>query len=262
MVKPYLKERLASNRLLAGTHILLTDSVSSDALGRIGFDFVILDADSTENSYTSLRNHLTALNLGGTPALARVSITTECHVGRVLELGPDGIIFPGINSAAEAERAVSLCLYQPEGCRRLSPLRAAGYGLGNSADFAERDSQMMCRFIQLDSAEALRNIDKIVKVKNIDGFFFAPGSLCGEDGTLPDLFGPSTRVLIEQAATLLKKAKKPFGVSLFKPGSQPLEYWVDLGASMAASGADINYITGGASQNLRKIKDLTPAKNR
>ncbi len=256
MVTPYFKERLDTGKKLAGTHILLSDSVSSDAVGRVGFDFVLIDADCTENSYTSLRNHLTALNAGGTPALVRVSISTESHVSRVLELGPDGIIFPSINTAAEAARAVSLCLYPPKGHRRLSPLRAAGYGLGDAYAFAERDSRMMSILVQLDTAESLRNLADIVKVKSIDGFFFAPGDLCGNDGTPEGLFGPDTRELIASAVKTLKKAKKPFGVSLYRTGSEILKFWADLGVCMVASGADISYIMKGACENLSEIRNL------
>jgi 2-keto-3-deoxy-L-rhamnonate aldolase RhmA len=222
----------------------------------VGFDFVLIDADCTENSYTSLRNHLTALNAGGTPALVRVSINTDGHVSRVLELGPDGIIFPGINTAAEAARAISLCLYPPEGQRRLSPMRAAGYGLGDAYAYAERDSRMMCRMIQLDTADALRNLPEIVKIKNIDGFFFAPGDLCEPDGTPQGLFGPDTRELLATAVKILKKAKKPFGVSLYMTGSDVLKFWLSLGVSLTASGADISYIMKGACENLKEIKGL------
>lgn len=55
MIKPYLKTKLSGP--LCGTHISMTDSIVSEVLGMIGFDFVWIDTEYFENSYTSLRNH-------------------------------------------------------------------------------------------------------------------------------------------------------------------------------------------------------------
>ena len=102
----YLKDRLHQN--LVGTHISMTDSIVSEMEGRLGYDFIWIDTEHSEISYTNLRNHITAVNAGGTPAIVRVSMNDYNHVKRVMEMGPDGIIFPMINTAEQAQAAAAI----------------------------------------------------------------------------------------------------------------------------------------------------------
>ena len=90
----------------------------------------------------------------------------------------------------------------------------------------------------------------------IDGFFFSPGELLRHDGTPDGLYGPDTAVLLREAAALLRESGKPFGVSVLTSGSDVLKFWVDMGVSIIASGTDFGYILGGASENLKVIRQL------
>ncbi len=258
MIRPYLKDKLGRG-CVVGTHIEMSDPVCSEVLGRVGYDFVLIDADDRESSYTALRNHMTILNAEGTPTVVRVADSLQSHVSRVLELGPDGVIFPAISTAEEAEHVVSLCLYPPDGRRRFSPLRAVGYRLEDAMSCVRQDGAAMCRFVQLDSAEALRNLPDIVENPMIDGFFFAPGELCRQDGTPDGLYGADTVPLLREAAGLIASTGRPFGVSVLRTGTGVLSFWLELGATLIASGADFAYILGGAAEDLRNIRRFTAA---
>lgn len=255
MIKPYLKDKLGRGRVI-GTHIEMSDTICSEVLGRVGYDFVLIDADDRESSYTSLRNHMSVLNAEGTPTVVRVADSLQAHVSRVLELGPDGVIFPAVTTAAEAENVISQCLYPPDGRRRYSPLRAVGYRLEDAMTEVRRDSMAMCRFVQLDSAAALRNLPDMVANPMIDGFFFAPGELCRADGRPDGLYGADTESLLREAAGLIAASGRPFGVSVLRPGSGVLSFWLSLGATLIASGADFAYILGGAAENLKALREM------
>lgn len=255
VIKPYLREKLGHRRVV-GTHIEMTDSLCSEVIGRVGYDFVLVDAVDSEASYTALRNHMSVLSSEGTPTVVRVAGNMTAHVGRVLELGPDGVIFPGLVTARDVEEAMQLCVYPPEGRRRYSPLRAVGYGLGDAMTDFRRDSTQMCRFVQLDSAEALRNLPEMVENPLIDGFFFAPGELCRADGTPDGVYGADTEELLRQASGVIADAGLPFGVSILREGGDVLRFWLDLGATLIASGADFGYILGGATENLTTLRGL------
>ncbi len=256
MVTPHLKDKISGGSLAVGTHIEMSDAVCSEVLGRVGFDFVLLDVDPTEQSYSALRSHLAALNLSGTPSVVRVGSNIAGHVSRVLELGPDGVIFPSVNNAAEADAVMSLCLYPPLGRRRYNPLRAVGYGLDEAAQYVREDSLKMCRFIQLDSAAALENLPEIIKNPYIDGFFFSPGELLRGDGSPDGVYGPDTLMLLREAAAIIRESGKPMGVSVFTPGVGRLEFWRSLGVNMIASGTDFGYIMSGAAENLTAVRSM------
>ena len=257
MTRPYLKQKIQENNIpVVGTHIELSDSLSSEVMGQVGYDFVLISADSSESRHAALRNHIAALHAGNTPTVVRLASGLQSHVTRVLELAPDGVVFPAINTAQEAENAMAQCLYPPEGRRRYNPLRAVGYGLSDALTQFKEDSEMMCRFVQLDSAEAMRNLPEIMENKYIDGFFFSPGELLREDGTPDGIYGPDTAVLLREAAALLRENGRPFGVSVMMAGADVLRFWIELGATILASGVDFRYILGGATENLKAVRNI------
>lgn len=252
----YLKDRLQMGENLIGTHISMTDSIASEILGRLGYDFVWIDTEHSEISYTDLRNHITAVNAGGTPAIVRVSMNDYNHIKRVMEMGPDGIIFPMINTAEEARCAMEFCMYPPEGRRGFGPLRAVGYGIEDMDKYIECANKKTCRFIQIETLTAVNNLSEIVKNPYIDGYFFGPCDLSGSLGELNRVFGESTQREIRRAIDILKSAGKPIGVSTGSTDRKVTEFWHDLGINIISSGTDYDYIVRGASENLKVMREF------
>ena len=156
MIQSNLKSQLHEN--LVGTHISMPDSIVSEILGRLGFDFIWIDTEHSEMPLSTLRNHLTAVNAGGTPALVRVSMNDYNHVKRVMEMGPDAVLFPMINTPEEARAAMSFCMYPPEGRRGFGPLRAVNYGIDNIDEYIATVNERTCRFIQIETETAVKNL--------------------------------------------------------------------------------------------------------
>ena len=252
MIRKDFKGRLHEN--LIGTHISMPDSIVSEMLGRLGYDFVWIDTEHSEMTYTNLRNHLTAVNAGGTPTLVRLSMHDYNHVKRVMEMGPDAILFPMINTPEEAAAAMSYCMYPPEGMRGFGPLRAVNYGLDDMNEYIAAANRDTCRFIQIETETAVKNLPEIVKNPYIDGYFFGPCDLSGTIGKLNQVFGERTQKLIREAIAILKDAGKPIGVSTGSIDPEVTGFWHDLGINIISTGTDYDYILQGARQNLANMK--------
>lgn len=252
MIRKDFKGRLHEN--LIGTHISMPDSIVSEMLGRLGYDFVWIDTEHSEMTYTNLRNHLTAVNAGGTPTLVRLSMHDYNHVKRVMEMGPDAILFPMINTPEEAAAAMSYCMYPPEGMRGFGPLRAVNYGLDDMNEYIAAANRDTCRFIQIETETAVKNLPEIVKNPYIDGYFFGPCDLSGSIGELNQVFGERTQKLIREAIAILKDAGKPIGVSTGSIDPEVTGFWHDLGINIISTGTDYDYILQSARQNLANMK--------
>ena len=87
---------------------------------------------------------------GQTGARSRAS-NDLTYTKRVLEMGPDGIIFPMVRSAEEAETLLSCTLYPPYGSRGCGPQRAVRYGFDNEAAYVRSRPMDLCRFLQIES---------------------------------------------------------------------------------------------------------------
>ncbi len=249
-----LKGKLHEN--LVGTHISMTDSISSEILGQLGYDFIWIDSEHSENGYTSIRNHITAVNAGGTPAIVRVSQNDYNHTKRILEMGPQGIVFPMVNTAEEAAEVVKYVSYPPAGIRGFGPLRAVRYGLDNLNEYiAEVDSGLSC-FIQIESMQAVENLEEIVKIDRIDGYIFGPCDLSGTLGELNMVFDEKTQVYIKRAIDILKKNNKPIGISLGTTDINIQRFWHDLGINILSVGTDYDYILQGAKKNLEQVRSF------
>lgn len=250
----FLKDRLHEN--LVGTHISMTDSIVSEMVGRLGYDFIWIDTEHSEISYTNLRNHLTAVNAGGTPAIVRVSMNDYNHVKRVMEMGPDGLIFPMINTAEEARAAMEFCMYPPEGRRGFGPLRAVNYGIDDLDEYIELANSKTCRFIQIETITAVENLPEIVKNPYIDGYFFGPCDLSGSLGELNRVFDDRTQEAIRRAISILRDAGKPIGVSTGSVDRRVTEFWHDLGINIISTGTDYDFIMRGARDNLAVMREF------
>lgn len=250
----FLKDRLHEN--LVGTHISMPDSIVSEMVGRLGYDFIWIDTEHSEMSYTNLRNHLTAVNAGGTPAIVRVSMNDYNHVKRVMEMGPDGLIFPMINTAEQARAAMEFCMYPPEGRRGFGPLRAVNYGIDDMDEYIELANKKTCRFIQIETITAVENLPEIVKNPYIDGYIFGPCDLSGSLGELNHVFNDRTQKAIRRAISILRDAGKPIGVSTGSVDRAVTEFWHDLGINIISTGTDYDFIMRGARDNLAVMREF------
>ncbi len=253
MIKPYLKEKLHEN--LIGTHVNMTDSIVSEVISSLNFDFIWIDTEHSENSPTNIRHHLNAIQGNGVPAIVRVTKNDPNHTKHILEMGPDGIIFPMINTPEEADAAMKSCLYPPVGTRGFGPLRATRYGADDIDEYIKNSSNM-CRFIQIETEEAVKNLPEIVKNPYIDGYFFGVCDLSGSVGQLNNIYGEKTQALVRETVKILKDAGKPIGLSTNCTDPEQNKYWFDLGVNIISCGGDFDYILRGAKENLRGMTAL------
>ncbi len=94
-----------------------------------GHDFIFIDRQHALFSLETV-GHIAQAALGcGVAPLVRVRSCHDLDTSLILDNGATGIIFPDINSAADAQRAVEACKFAPVGKRsvsaRLSGVRSA-----------------------------------------------------------------------------------------------------------------------------------------
>lgn len=251
-----LKVKLQAQQNLAGTHITMSDPCISELIGYLGFDFLWIDTEHTSIDYHILHSLLMGAKAAETPAVVRLPSMDPTVTKKVLEMGPDGVIFPMVNTAEEADYLMKLCLYPPLGNRGFGPRRAIRYGLDNVQEYIDHSSKEICRFIQIESETAVKNLPEIVKNTYIDGYIFGPNDLSGSIGELGNVFGERTSKLIDEAIEILKDAGKPFGVSTGSTDEAVLKYWHAKGMGIISSGADYEHILTGAKQVIHKLRNI------
>ena len=172
--------RLHQGELLAGTLLTLASPEVAELLAGVGFDWLFVDA---EHGAFDVRSIQAVLQGAGreTPCLVRVPALSEAAIKQALDTGAAGVIVPMVNTAEQAELAVRWMRYPPLGARSLGIARAQGYGL-RLREYLQSANDRLVLVAQAESAEAVHNIEAIVRVPGIDAVFVGPYDLAGSLG--------------------------------------------------------------------------------
>ncbi|MGD1831790.1 MAG: HpcH/HpaI aldolase family protein [Sphaerochaetaceae bacterium] len=252
-----LRKRLEENQLAIGTHISFDDPAISEMMGYAGYDFLWIDEEHTPLGKQSIQNHIIAAKAAGTASIVRIPWNDQILAKSVLEMGPDGIIFPMVNTAEEAKEAIASCCYPPEGIRGFGPRRAVKYGFDDSIDYVKKNGDFL-KILQIETAKAVANLNDIIKVKGIDAFIIGP---CDLSLSLSlNVFGDNVDgSFLKTIATAIQKAKDahiPIGVSMGSYSSEDMKFWIEQGVDFLSVGGDVSYLKQGAVDAIQNFKEL------
>lgn len=255
-----IQTMLQQNRNIVGTHIRSQDPFMSELLAKIGFDILWI-----ENEHAGLDKHTTMLHIlaaqaGGAAAIVRVPWNDPVLVKPILEMGPDGIVFPMISTAEDARQAVAACRYPPRGIRGFGPLRANEYGLIAQDEYLKMADRQLFKLIQIEDIRGVENIEAIASVDGVDGVVVGQFDLTGTLGMLGDIYHPKTCACIRTVFDACHRHGIPCGMSS-DPDPKKVQLWRDLGADFIFSSTEYEWVKLAASpalQAIRKTKEVKP----
>lgn len=247
-----IKEKIKSREKIFGTHINMGNLWIADVFGMCGYDFVWIDTEHSPIELSALLECVTVLKAHGTAVFIRTQINDFNHTKRILEMGADGIIFPMVETAEQADECMKYTLYPPEGIRGFGPNRAIAYGLKDTDEYVKNQGNL-CRFVQIESPKTVENLEEILKNPYIDGFIFGPCDMAFNCGVGPDASNEGSLDMIKTAIGLLKKHKKYIGVSIGATDRETQKFWLDMGVDMISAGGDIGFIAESALKNAEQL---------
>ena len=235
-----IRDNLAAGKLSFGTHVSNTDADFYEMCGLVGYDYIWIDNEHAGMTQPMIKNAIIATNAGGCAAFVRVPDHETAHVKPVLECGPDGVIFPMVNTAAEAKQCVDSCLYPPKGKRGFGPLRAIDYGCRSWEDYIPNAEKETLRLMQCESAQAVANLEEIMAVPGVDVIICGPMDLSASVGKPGQFRDPEVVELMETIIRKCKAAGKPFGLSIGMD-LELIRFWKERGASFLSMGTPLDY---------------------
>lgn len=244
MTEPF-KARLRRGDLLFGTLLTFGGTEVADLLAGVGYDWLFVDA---EHGALDPRDVLQVLQAvaGRTPCLVRIPALDEAWVKRVLDAGADGIIVPQISTAEQAERAVRYAQYPPRGTRGLGTARANQYGMGLAGQL-ERAREQVVVVVQAETVDAVRNIEAIARVPDLDAVFVGPFDLSASLGRPGEVQHPEVLAAIDRVAVACREGGARTGI--FALGAAGLAAFPAQGFTLLAAGVD-SALLGAASAGL------------
>lgn len=179
-MKPNLmKTKFSAGEPAFGLSIMFPSPQMVEMASGLGFDWVLIDCEHGSISMESVEHLIMAAEAAGLTPIVRPPSKAAKEIHQVMDLGAMGVQVPHVITADDARRAVDAVKYHPQGTRTMAAdIRAQGYGLSiSSNDYIEQANRETLVCVQIEDAEALENVDEILKVEGIDVFFIGPSDL-------------------------------------------------------------------------------------
>lgn len=226
-------------------------------LKKIGFAFGIVDTEHGTFGFDDLAVMTGVTAQTDFSLLVRVPTIAKEHIGRVLDLGADGIVVPMVNTAEEASDAVRLAKYAPLGDRGVSVTRAhSGYGVDDLPSYLASTNDRIKVFAQMETREAVEHAAEIAAVPGIHGLFMGPNDFLQSLGAPGQLDHPQLDQAMQAVAAAAELTGVASGVISSKAGL--LIRGAELGMSILSYDSELGHLIKGASSALNKLQqDLT-----
>mmetsp|Transcript_34226 Transcript_34226/g.91346 ORF Transcript_34226/g.91346 Transcript_34226/m.91346 type:complete len:309 (-) Transcript_34226:25-951(-) len=206
-----------------------------------GLDWFVIDMEHSPNELNDVLLQLQVSQRGHAEPVVRIPWNEPVVVKRVLDLGGQSLLFPWVNSAAEAHRAVLSTRYPAVGSRGVMSLaRMNNYGAASPGYYQEASGQI-CNIMQIETMEAHRNIEEIAAVDGVDALFIGPSDLSASMGHIGNPGHPEVRAAIEDALARIAKTGKASG--FLSANHEDCKWVLRHGCNFVAVGSDVQMLT-------------------
>jgi len=248
-----LKALVESGRPAVGTWIGFTDPYSVEVIADAGFDWLLIDTEHFPISRESLRTILVSLKGSPSVPVVRLPSNSPDHFQTALDLGAEGVVVPMVSSRQDAAQAVTFCRYPPLGTRGFSPTRASRY-FQDLEQYAESANGKISLIVQIETPEAVANIDEILSTRGIDGIFIGPSDLASFMNLPGRTNHPDVQRVVGQLMEKACAKSMPFGLPTWTP-EEFLSY-VQRGARLLTLGSDMHFMASNARSGLAGVRQL------
>jgi len=247
-----LKQKLRRKQTTIGSWISYDYEATTEFMAKSGFEWLVIDMEHTATSVADMARLIRVIDLAGCLPIVRVGANDPLLIKRALDIGAKGIIVPMICSAVEAEAFVSSALYPPRGNRGVGLFRAQGYGT-SFEEYKKWVGEELVLIAQIEHWKGVDEIEKILAIPEIDGFFVGPYDLSGSVGRPGDFENPDFKKQLERLEAVAKASPKSSGIHIVHPDAagKQLAEKTAAGYSFIAYGTDMIFFTSKVGESAK-----------
>ena len=246
------RKRVLAGEWLAGTFLNLASPITVEVAGLAGYDWLLLDHEHGPGGEDTLLHQLQAAASTPATTLVRIAANETARFKRVLDAGAQGVMVPFINTAAEAQAAAAACRYPPRGVRGVAKFhRSVGFG-AHFEDYYLHSHEWIVLAAQIETPEAIANIDAIAAVDGVDVLFVGPTDLTYTHGIRDQYDHPRFIEALKKVVAAARKAGKAAGILVHNPVL--VDVCRDLGFTFASFGSDGGAVSAGLKANLAVLR--------
>jgi 2-keto-3-deoxy-L-rhamnonate aldolase RhmA len=168
-----LRRKAAAGWALGSFVIECPVPATLNALALAGFDFVVIDMEHSAIDFSRLEMLIAAGQSAGLATLVRPWGDGAGLIGKVLDMGANGIMAPRVESPDVARAIVDQARFPPRGSRGFSPLTKFD---SLSEPLRELDEATYV-VVQIEGRKAIDAVADIASIPGIDAVFVGPYDL-------------------------------------------------------------------------------------
>lgn len=236
-----MRENLLKRHIDRGEVVLAAGMKTSvpemvEILGSSGFQGSLFDMEHGDYSLESIAHNIRAAEAVGITPLVRVADTDPLLIGKLLDMGIQGILFPRINDAEQARLAVTTLHYPPDGIRGACPnVRALGYDAVPWDEYCAWANRETLAFCLIETREAVDNIDEILAVDGIDVICGGPFDLSVSLGVPGQMNHRAVKEALTEVVAKARERGIPSAALAVIDQPELSRYWLDQGVRLFIS---------------------------
>lgn len=250
-------QRVRSHEIVVGPWMSIPHPAVVETLAQTGADFLLIDGEHAPITPQALPGLLPSAEQRDAPVIYRVAWNRIELIKAALDSGANGLMVPMINSAAEAAEAIAAAKYPPMGKRGMGAWRASNYYQDSGAyvDRANADTLMV---LQIETREAVRDIEAIAAVPGIDVLFIGPADLSRSLGLANS--APQAELLdaYKKVVAATKRNSIVAGIDVVSPDY--VKTYREIGFTFMTSGSDFGYVIDGGQAYMRDFRTAVAKK--
>jgi len=246
-----LKESLRNREKLFASWVSYSHPSITETFSKVGFDFIAIDMEHSTINLAEAQRIIAACQSENVPCLPRPVSHSNDYVKPLLESGADGILFQMVNTAEQIKKIINDVKYPPIGNRSYGVSRAQGYGF-DFQSYVKDWNETSSLIIQVESIEAVENIDELLSFDEVDAVMVGPYDISGSLGVPGQL---NHQKVIDASKKVIKSCEKfgkSCGTQISDPDKQNIKELFDLGYTYAILGSDL-FVLWKWAEKMKKI---------
>ncbi len=219
-----------------------------ESIALAGYSFAVVDMEHTPLGPRDLYPLKLAAEARNLDLIVRIPMGLEMYFKWCLDLGIDFVQVPFVQTKQDAENAIALSRFNPEGHRGLCRfVRNADFSTVPGTSYVPQANERSKMILQIEGIEGVKNIDDILSVPHIYGIFLGPYDLSQSLGIPGQIW--DSRVTTLMKSVILKCQEKNIRLGTFTDTPEGIHFWSSLGVNFIEYASDLNIFIQ-ASQKL------------
>lgn len=245
------KARLLLGETQIGLWMSIPSPITAEALSLVGYDWLLFDSEHSPVEVAQMQPLLQAASAGSSALAARPAWNDKVLIKKFLDIGAQTLLIPFVQNADEATQAVRSTRYPPHGIRGVAgSTRASRYGM--ATDYLHKANDQICTLVQIETTEALNNLEDIATVEGVDGVFIGPSDLSASMGHLGNPGCKEVQAELKSAATRISSSGSVPGILATRP-EDALQY-IQWGYRFVAISVDLGLLVNAAINRLAQVR--------